>query len=47
MFFWKGMMFLGIEMGFWAGMGVVATATLGLTLFAWLIPPKKKENQEV
>jgi len=46
MFFLKGLTFLGIEMGFWVGMIVVGALTLGLTLFAWLIPPKKVSNEK-
>jgi hypothetical protein len=37
-------MILGIDMGFWYGMVVTAVITLVLTLFAWLMPPKKKKD---
>jgi hypothetical protein len=35
-------MILGIDMGFWYGMALTAAITFAATLFAWLIPPKKK-----
>jgi hypothetical protein len=40
-------MFLGIDMGFWYGMMLTAAITLTACLVAWLMPPKKKKEQEV
>jgi len=37
-------MFLGLDLAFWYGMILTATVTLIGCLFAWLIPPKKKEE---
>lgn len=36
---------LGIDMGFWYGMFAIGGLTVALTVFAWLLPPKKEKKQ--